>query len=727
MIQNILRRAVVSNVEVANSVYELRRDIASKSALVFTLIYVALHLWKTVIYPVGSLWNMWAVSLIVFPTCFVSGLLFSRRYVLGMVVFFGGLLAALLTAAQGFQDVRIYYLLCLFPAGVVITLGWWYGVAVQALLGGLAWALSTQAVTLLPITRQEMGILIVGGVALGLLAGVVVDTILTVGEWYVASFIRAQATTEENRQQRIQLAQVIKNLDQAYYRLQRTNADLVAAWKVAGEAERLKTEFATNISHELRTPLNLIAGFTEMMMTSPENYGDVPLPGAYRRDLSTIYRSTRHLLDLVDDVIDLARLDAGKLTISREDVDSSRLVQEAVAMVRSYIEAKGLNCEVEIEPNLPILRMDRLRVRQVLLNLLVNATRFTDKGGIHVSAQRERGAVRFSVRDTGRGIRSEEIDNLFVEFNPGEKPKDKGAPWHSGSGLGLPISKKFVDLHQGRMGVESELGRGTTIWFEIPLYDKEPASEARGDPDAQKPETPIFLTDRDTAQPEEQRLAVLVHPDRRLQLFLQRHLPGWQVQRVKSRDQLGQVAAEKEISALLLDSHEELVDPGIDVPMVAYPLPSSRRLAKALGVKDFLSKPVTREDLFEAIDRLQISIRRVLIVDDDAEMVNLVQRMLVNRISPQDCLEAGNGEEAWEILQRERLDLVLLDLMMPGMDGRELLEQMHGMEECPPVIVISALEEPASELVGVMYVIPPQHFSPARMLGLVKTVMDELV
>jgi CheY-like chemotaxis protein len=161
--------------------------------------------------------------------------------------------------------------------------------------------------------------------------------------------------------------------------------------------------------------------------------------------------------------------------------------------------------------------------------------------------------------------------------------------------------------------------------------------------------------------------------------------------------------------------------------MVAYPLPSSRRLAKALGVKDFLSKPVTREDLFEAIDRLQISLRRVLIVDDDAEMVNLVQRMLVNRISPQDCLEAGNGEEAWEILQRERVDLVLLDLMMPGMDGRELLEQMHGMEECPPVIVISALEEPASELVGVMYVIPPQHFSPARMLGLVKTVMDELV
>jgi CheY-like chemotaxis protein len=198
---------------------------------------------------------------------------------------------------------------------------------------------------------------------------------------------------------------------------------------------------------------------------------------------------------------------------------------------------------------------------------------------------------------------------------------------------------------------------------------------------------------------------------------------------VKTAEQVAGIAQENEIDAVILDSHEELPSLGLDLPMVAYPLPSSRRLAKALGVRDFLSKPVTPEDLFEAIDRVQIQVRRVLIVDDDAEMVNLLQRMLVHRVAPQDCLEASNGRDAWDIVQREKVDLILLDLMMPEMDGRELLDRLHANAEGggPPVIVISALEEPASELVGAMYVIPPPRFSPARMLGLVKTVLDSLV
>jgi signal transduction histidine kinase/CheY-like chemotaxis protein len=731
MIESVLRRTFKHNPEVETSIFELKRDIANKLLIVFILVYLVWHIFKTVIVPIKGLWNVWEVSLIIFPAFLLTWYVQSRHFLLSQIIWHVTLFISITVAAQGFRDPHVYYLYALLPFSVVITIGLAGGVIMEVILGFAAWVLANQIAPWLGLPFGDGEVILSLGAALGLIAWAIGDTILTVGEWYINSFMRAQDSMEEIRLQRIQLAQVIKNLDQAYYRLQRTNADLVAAWKVAAEAERLKTEFATHISHELRTPLNLIAGFSEMMMISPENYGSASLPGAYRRDLNTIYNSARHLLDLVDDVIDLARLDAGRTGISREDVDPAGLVQEATAMVRSYIEAKGLNFSVEIDSMLPMLRMDRLRIRQVLLNLLVNATRFTDKGTIQVSVAREAGGsmVGFRVSDTGRGMGSDEMDKLFLEFSPGEKPNDSGMPWHSGSGLGLPISKKFVDLHQGRMGVESELGKGTTIWFELPVLEKEEHGDAGLiSADSDLMDGPIFLTERDVARPAEQRLAVLLHPDRRLPGFLQRHIPGWRVQGARDVEKLREITREAQVSAILLDSREETPELDLNLPLVACPLPSGRRLAQALGVRAFLSKPVTREDLFEAIDRLQTPVRRLLVVDDDIDMISMLQRMMVHRIQPQDFYEAGNGEEALEILVREKPDLVLLDLMMPLMDGRELLSRMRAIPELNgiAVIVISALEEPASELVGNLRVVPPSQYSPAQILVLVKNILDTI-
>lgn len=726
MVDFISGRVLRGSPEVSGSVFELKRDIAAKLLVVFTGIYLVWHFWLTVIEPVGDLWRIWAVSLVIFPVSLAVWFFIPHRYHLSMTLWQASLFTGVAIAAYGFQDARLYFLFCLIPFLAVITQGWKAGLFTEVVLIVIAYILSAVPLPLPRVAQTDLSALIGCGLAAGLLAWAITDTMLTIGEWYVSSFMRAKNSMDEIRLQRAQLAQVIKNLDQAYYRLQRTNADLVAAWKAAAEAERQKTEFASHISHELRTPLNLIAGFSELMMTSPENYGDTPLPGAYRRDLHTIYRSARHLLDLVDDVIDLARLDAGRLSISVEAVDPTALVQEAASMVRSYIEAKGLEFQVDIQPDLPPLRLDHLRIRQVLLNLLVNATRFTEKGSIRVSVVSHENQVRFSVSDTGRGIHPDDLERLFQEFNPGEKPKDSGVPWHSGSGLGLPISKKFVDLHQGKMEAESELGKGTTIWFELPAIPSEPPVETAGNP--LKPELPVFLTDRDVAKGEQNRLALVLHPDRRLPQFLQRHLPGWRVRGIKTVEGIREIAAQEEVEAVLLDAHEPLQPIGLEIPVVACPLPSDRRLAAALGVQAFLSKPVTREDLFDAIDRLQIAVRRVLIVDDDAEMVNLLQRMLLHRIQPQDCLEACNGRQALDVLEHEQVDLILLDLMMPEVDGRELLSVMRSSprNEETPVIVISALEEPASELVGELHIIPPASFSPAQMLGLVKTVLDDL-
>jgi signal transduction histidine kinase/CheY-like chemotaxis protein len=727
MVESVVNRTFVYTPELADSVFELRRDVARKLLIVFISLYLAWHFAMTVVAPIDNIWHVWEVSLVILPAVFIVWLLLPRWHHLSQTLWHIALVVGILLAARNFNDTRIYFLFAFIPFSAVITQGWKTGLLLELALGGAAWCLVFVRLPVPPVSLADGVAILACGLGGGFLGWAIADTILTVGEWYVGSFMHAKNSIEEIRLQRVQLAQVIKNLDQAYYRLQRTNAELVAAWKVAAEAERLKTEFATHISHELRTPLNLIAGFSEMMMTSPENYGDAPLPGAYRRDLNTIYRSARHMLDLVDDVIDLARLDAGRISINPEPVDPAAMVLEAVSMVRSYIEAKGLECITTLEPELLPMRVDRLRIRQVLLNLLVNASRFTEKGSIEAAVSCREGYIHFAVRDTGRGIHPEDLDNLFMEFNPGERPKDRGVPWHSGSGLGLPISKKFVELHHGRIGVESELGKGTTIWFEIPsMTENEPRGTAQ---ELDRPgEVPVFLTDRDLAQPEAQYLAVLVHPDRRLPQFLQRHLSGWRVVGVKRADQVADVMKNGEVAAILVDSHEEIPQFEYNLPVVACPLPSGRRLAAGLGVQAFMSKPVTREDLFDAIDRLQLPVRRVLVVDDDLEMVHLLQRMLLPRIRPEDCQEAYTGREALEMMRQTPPDLLLLDLMMPELDGRELLAEMRahpGLSRIP-VIVISALEEPATELLGEMHVIPPVSYSPARMLGLVKKVLDEL-
>jgi signal transduction histidine kinase len=366
MWQGGVRWSLDKRLDLFDSVMEIKRDISLKIILVVGLGYLVGHIALTVFETSVDLWSIWSISLVVFPVCVLSVYFLKSHFHLAQFLWHVGLFAAITLAYLNFRESRILYLYCIIPFSLVLNENWQFGLAAEI---GLILVVSLfSGVRTWPgfLVGESQAILLITGATLGVIGWALTDSMFLVVDWYLASFERARETIEENRQQRIQLAMVIKNLDQAYYRLQRTNADMVAAWKAAAEAERLKTEFATNISHELRTPLNLIVGFSEMMMVSPENYGDNPLPGSYRRDLNTIYRSARHLLDLVDDVIDLARLDAGRLTISPEVVDLAGLIQESAAMVRSYIEAKGLNFQVDIDPGCPLLRLDRLRIRQVL-------------------------------------------------------------------------------------------------------------------------------------------------------------------------------------------------------------------------------------------------------------------------------------------------------------------------------------------------------------------------
>jgi len=222
------------------------------------------------------------------------------------------------------------------------------------------------------------------------------------------------------------------------------------------------------VSHELRGPLNLILGFSRLMALSPERYGE-PLPGAYRADVATIYRNSRHLSDLIDDILDLSQIEAERLPLAKERVDlEEEVVKEAAEFVHPLAERKGLTLTLRLAGTLPAVMVDRVRLRQVVLNLLTNAVRFSEKGEITLRTERQRERVLVSVQDSGPGIDADQLPRLFQEFSQAQPAERREV---RGSGLGLAISKQLVELHGGEIWVQSTRGVGSTFSFTVPLSE----------------------------------------------------------------------------------------------------------------------------------------------------------------------------------------------------------------------------------------------------------------
>jgi signal transduction histidine kinase len=279
---------------------------------------------------------------------------------------------------------------------------------------------------------------------------------------------QAQAVShvEKARLHQEEVKRLNKSLGLAYSLLRRRSQELAVARQEAEEALRMKEQFAVYVSHELRTPLNIMLGFLEILQRYPEVYGDVQWTPTLRRDIAEIQRSARHLFDLVNDLLDLARIDAVKMPIHRESCRLEDVMAEAVELVRRLLVHKPVQLRLSVEGPLPTLYIDRTRIRQVLLNLLANALKFTPPGGrIDVVVRREGDHARCEVRDTGPGIAAADLPRLFKRFSQ----LDEGVKRRVGTGLGLSISKALVEEHGGQIGVESTVGRGSTFWFTLPL------------------------------------------------------------------------------------------------------------------------------------------------------------------------------------------------------------------------------------------------------------------
>jgi signal transduction histidine kinase len=291
----------------------------------------------------------------------------------------------------------------------------------------------------------------------------------SVTEWALLNYRKESQTNLALFENREKLQRSLKRSEVLAEELSLSNVELEEARKLAEAAKNFRGQFLANMSHELRTPLNAIIGFSETMLKFPIMYDNEELPEAYVADLNQIFNSGRQLLHLINDILDLARVDAGKLEIYMQRVQLKPVLDAVMGTARGLLGEKPVQLTSNIPDPLPEVWADESRVRQVLLNLYSNAVKFTNEGHINLTVQEVPEGIQFSVRDTGSGIPQDQFDVIFEEFR---QVRGQTRPTQAGSGLGLPISRRLLELMNGRIWLESEMGKGSTFHFILQPYQK---------------------------------------------------------------------------------------------------------------------------------------------------------------------------------------------------------------------------------------------------------------
>jgi signal transduction histidine kinase/CheY-like chemotaxis protein len=510
-------------------------------------------------------------------------------------------------------------------------------------------------------------------------------------------FEQAQALVTETRDHKVALAQSVDDLTHANRQLALANERLAALRAIAEEAQKTKVAFVAKVSHEFRTPLNMIVGLVGLLVESPELYGQ-EIPPAVLEDLRIVHRNCEHLSSMINDVLALSQAEAGHLTLYRERVDLAEMVDRALVTIHPLLEKKGLSLETAIPDDLPLIYCDRTRIRQVILNLVSNAARFTEEGGIKVDVVRRDQHVIVSVTDTGPGISPDDAERIFEPFCQGSDRlwRDKG-----GSGLGLSISKQLVELHSGRIWLESKPGIGTTFSFELPISS--PIAHV-AQPGHQIKQEWIWRERTSRADlPDSHYGPRVVLCDRTGDLYPALSRYSGKVELVDTRD-LPQAIEELErcpahavvVNAPSLDDLWPWVERARqempETPIIGYAVPPRLEHTLKARAVDYLIKPVSRKDLERVIQAVGRPVRRVLVVDDDPDVLQLWTRMLHASDPALDVVRVSGGMEALDELHHRRPDLMLLDVLMPDISGWEILERKNRDEAIQdvPVVLVSA-------------------------------------
>ena len=478
----------------------------------------------------------------------------------------------------------------------------------------------------------------------------------------------------------------------------RVDEELRRAKEAAEAANRSKSTFLANMSHELRTPLNAIIGYGEMLQEEAADEGLT----RFARDLTKIHTAGRHLLSLINDILDLSKIEAGKMELYLEEFNLANVLKEVASTAQPLAEKNHNFLQLLVDPEIGMMRADLTKVRQILFNLLSNASKFTENGSVTLQAVREQTGgqdwITFKVSDTGIGLTHEQMSRLFQAFTQADPSTTRK---YGGTRLGLAITRRFCEMMGGTIDAESKPGQGATFIVRLPAYPVEETLDT-------KPPTEVPVEELG-----QNGLVVVVDDDPQVCELLTRTLTreGLRVKNALSGLEGLQLIREVRPQVIILD----VMMPGmdgwavlvqlksdpvlIDIPVIMLTIVDDKKMGYALGAADYMTKPIDRERLLTILKKhLPVpALASVLLVEDDPTTREMLRRMLEKE--GWTVKEAENGRVGLERVQEKRPGLVLLDLMMPEMDGFGFVSELRKRVEWRdiPVVVVTAKDITAED------------------------------
>ncbi|WP_246659540.1 response regulator [Ancylobacter moscoviensis] len=478
----------------------------------------------------------------------------------------------------------------------------------------------------------------------------------------------------------------------------RMEQQLREAKEAAESASQVKSAFLANMSHELRTPLNAIIGYSEILSEDAADNGDEAMVA----DLDKIQAAGKHLLGLINDILDLSKIEAGRMDVYLEQVFLSRMVDEVKTIVAPMMQKNANQLVIDCPIDIGTLRTDLTKLKQSLINLLSNAAKFTKEGTVTLRLSRDTlpdgaGAIRFDVADSGIGMSEEQLGRLFQAFTQADSSTTRN---FGGTGLGLTITKHFVAMLGGTIEVRSEPGKGSTFTIELPVETRPVASAELEEVEIADPGAPaqpgaitVLVVDDDPAVHEV--LAATLGKEG----YVLRHVrDGIEALNMMRKDPPDIVTLDVMMPKIdgwsvlgIMKSEPELEH----IPVIMLTIVDDRNLGYSLGAAEYMTKPIDRQRLIALIHKFAPGEEKgvVLVVDDDPLVRTLVRTTIED--AGLAVAEAGGGQEALDWLgAHEMPSLVLLDLMMPGMDGFAFLEKVRAAPEFAelPIVVLTAKE-----------------------------------